>query len=334
MKQRQKILIGVSAGVLLVGSGRSVNAQVATMLTARQPAGSLSVNPLQTVPAGYIHSPNGWIHPSCIHEVPNGATIDAHDNVIVNGEVIASYPPCPYPPIKTEGGATRGFGYSGWVIDTSQQAPAGEFFDDVYGFITVPPIPTDQTGGTLGYFQALTSSAPNNNCGILQPVLQWGPSPSGGGEYWAFSSWWWSVNGFNNGFHTGVFETSPGRVLFSQIYLTDASTNSFNVIMFDETSANETIMTASELGCTYDQEYQTLEVPGDGPNGGQISNCNQVPSQTQFNSMFFAVGTPSNPTATDQISFAPTFNWPIGFNSPNCDWWFAYDSDDVALRHN
>jgi hypothetical protein len=164
----------------------------------------------------------GWVHPSCVHQVPSGALIDEKDDVIVDGKVVAVYPPCPYRLIESAEGSSHGPGYSGWVLDTSQQAPSGEFFDDVFSTIQVPPAPGDQTGGTLGYFQGLNSSATNQaggGCGILQPVLHWGPGPDGGGQFWAFSSYWWSVGGGNNGFFTAAIRTSAGNQLWSRMII-------------------------------------------------------------------------------------------------------------------
>ena len=167
-----------------------------------------------TIPPGYVSAPGGWTHPSCIHEVPNGATIDGErGDVLVNGSIVAHYDPCAYRPVSAPGrpalndapsttpasGDARmnGPAYGGWVENTYQSAPAGQSFDWVSSTMVVPFAPTQQTGETLYYFSGLQSSL-DNDCGILQPVLQWGVSPAGGycsppwiPCYWSVASWWW-----------------------------------------------------------------------------------------------------------------------------------------------
>jgi hypothetical protein len=102
--------------------------------------------------------------------------------------------------------------------------------------------------------------------------------------------------------------------------------------MRDSTWGNESeLYTNSQASCSYDVEFQALEVPGDGLDGGQISNCNQVPTDTTFNDIHLATGTSSNPSAYDPISFSPNFHWPIGGRSPNCNWSFVYGSNWVSL---
>ena len=50
---------------------------------------------------------------------------------------------------------------------------------------TVPPAPATQNGQTIFLFPGI-----QNSTMIYQPVLQWGPSAAGGGNYWAVASWY------------------------------------------------------------------------------------------------------------------------------------------------
>jgi hypothetical protein len=181
------------------------------------------------IPAEYVQTPSGWAHPSCIHEVPSGAVVDdQRGDVSLDGKVIAHYDPCPYAPVFdaaiTDGptgarGDVQGPGnYSGWVEYTQQNAPSGDTWSWVEDTMWVPPAPA-QTSGTLYYFPGLQPSISNpaGGCGILQPVMQWGGSPAGGGSYWSIGAWWWSVNGSNNGYHSGLSTVSTNDQVSGQM---------------------------------------------------------------------------------------------------------------------
>ena len=51
----------------------------------------------------------------------------------------------------------------------------------------VPPAPSASDGQTVFLFNGLQ---PDNGAHILQPVLQWGPSAAGGGNYWSITNWY------------------------------------------------------------------------------------------------------------------------------------------------
>ena len=57
---------------------------------------------------------------------------------------------------------------------------------------TVPAEPTSDSGQLIYYFNGIQNSDRNS---ILQPVLQWGISPAGGGAYWSVASWYISPTG-------------------------------------------------------------------------------------------------------------------------------------------
>jgi hypothetical protein len=60
---------------------------------------------------------------------------------------------------------------------------------------------------------------------IIQPVLQWGKSPAGGGDYWAICNWYVTSNRLF--FHDSLIIVSPGTQLESIIKLTSTSNNSY-----------------------------------------------------------------------------------------------------------
>ncbi|KAJ7289878.1 hypothetical protein C8J57DRAFT_1278584 [Mycena rebaudengoi] len=71
----------------------------------------------------------------------------------------------------------------------------------------VPPLPETDHGQTIYLFNAVQ----NFSNTILQPVLQYGPSPAGGGHcFWAVASFF--LDGVNL-FHTPLVRKSPGETL-------------------------------------------------------------------------------------------------------------------------
>jgi hypothetical protein len=59
---------------------------------------------------------------------------------------------------------------------------------------------------------------------ILQPVLQWGKSPAGGGNFWAICNWYVIKNG--QYFHDTPIEVSPGTNLQGVMKITSRSSDS------------------------------------------------------------------------------------------------------------
>jgi len=72
---------------------------------------------------------------------------------------------------------------------------------------TVPPVPKTNHNQLLYLFSALT---PASNDAILQPVLQYGTSGAGGGNYWATASWY--LIGSST-YHSTLVPVQPGQVV-------------------------------------------------------------------------------------------------------------------------
>jgi hypothetical protein len=70
----------------------------------------------------------------------------------------------------------------------------------------VPPPPVTSSGQTIFIFNGIQNDVGH----ILQPVLQWGSSGAGGGDYWGVASWY-AENGPS--LHTGLIRVDPGTVL-------------------------------------------------------------------------------------------------------------------------
>jgi hypothetical protein len=296
-----------------------------------------------TVPPGYIFAPFGWVHPSCIHEVPNGAKV-YNDTVSLNGQVLAHYDPCPYAPVlsfanptasgsSAQNGVRGPAAFVGWVEDTTQTAPAftNPWWDQISATMIVPPAPTQATPETLYYFPGLISTIspqPANGCGILQPVLQWGGSPAGGGSYWTIGSWFWSVGGINNGYHTPLSTVSVGNSIAGTLTMVDPLPTSYWYIDAYDTSTHVgQAMYAYTSTCQYNVAYPaTFETA----NGG-LSDCNQVP-YNYVNFLNITLDIPAGSwNSYYQWPYSPTNENRIGSNPPSCGWAIGNSGSQTTL---
>src|ERR1700729_1724292 len=75
-----------------------------TILSTTGPGTSVGGTNPPGVPDGYIPTPSGWFHSSCVRTVPNGGHVDTSLNITLNGEFIRQDPPCPYEAILTTPG--------------------------------------------------------------------------------------------------------------------------------------------------------------------------------------------------------------------------------------
>lgn len=92
---------------------------------------------------------------------------------------------------------------------------------------TVPSSPIIESNQLLYLFIGL-STIEDGVAHIVQPVLQWGLSPAGGGKYWAICNWYVSSN-FQY-FYDTIIQVHTGTQLHGNIELTSSSGNSYNYI--------------------------------------------------------------------------------------------------------
>jgi hypothetical protein len=311
--------------------------------SASVPAGPVSESDAATpsgVPAGYVYAPIGWVHPSCLHAVPSGASIDDNDNVSLNGQLIAHYDRCQYAPVYSQQ-ATRsngGPGSIGWIEYAEQNATITYPYDEVLGNMNVPTAPTNTTS-TLYYWQGLTSdeaNPPSYGCGIVQPVLQWGGSPAGGGNYWSMASWWWSTtygaptnpNGYYSTLVTGL--TSGSELDLTMLVQDYDGLIMWYVDIFDERTSEDTYLVVPYV-CAYDDYIVAFE-----NQNGNLTSCTQVPEQTNFYNVGLFTANPSlfsySPVSTygphscwppgtwDDGYCNPVDEYPIASSPPSCNW--------------
>jgi hypothetical protein len=187
-------------------------------------------------------------HKSCIHHVPNGATVGPDWTVYDStGTVLQQIVPCGYPTYKISDTVTAGT--SGWVAYAEQGVPSSSSsWTLIAGDVEVPATPSD-TSANISYWNGLEPGDAGNQ--VLQPAIVWGPN-----WYYGSSSNRWSeiaVNQFadtSDEINSDMTEVSTNDLVVLEVYL-------------DSISAADTCawnMTSSgwEYRCGYQWAYVVL----------------------------------------------------------------------------
>lgn len=183
-------------------------------------------------------TPAGWMHPSCVHRVPHGArvtrkegggfhveheTFEGGSSHISPCNASVKLPPRAVgdPNSNVAGEPFKG----GWQVYAKQQPPR-----DVTSFLgswNVPDAPKTYTGQTVFLFTGMQNidwvppdgGGPSSKFDIIQPVLQYGPSSAGGGEYWSISSWYVPEHDgwFAEAVYSDVLKVEEGDTIFGNM---------------------------------------------------------------------------------------------------------------------
>ncbi|KAJ7450091.1 hypothetical protein B0H11DRAFT_1928467 [Mycena galericulata] len=125
-------------------------------------------------------------------------------------------------PITSNAVSSRQDQQSGYIAFGFWDNPASSPISSFTTTWTVPPAPATYNGQTVFLFSSVGQVSGVST--ILQPVLQYGVSNTGGGEFWAVTTWY--ITG-GNAFYTTPVPVNTGQVLTGIISLTgqNASNN-------------------------------------------------------------------------------------------------------------
>jgi hypothetical protein len=171
-----------------------------------------------------VLTPGGFRHPSLVHyverdhEVHHSTTSKRIRNIHTNEFHI----------LKEEmvlPGEVPAFG-SGWICYASWMNDTGSPISVFKTTWEVPPEPTTRGQQTIFLFNGIDPM--NTSTGILQPVLQWGPSAAGGGQFWSISSWY--VSGDGHAYHTDLIQVNVGDRLVGLMTFVGGQDGNFNYV--------------------------------------------------------------------------------------------------------
>lgn len=192
-----------------------------------------------------VLTPGGWRPKSKVHFVAPGQSIlqdagklkiiqadsgklilDVGEFLVAPDEKLRQHIAPPKAGPKKKAGALPAPITDQWIIYTSWTNNSGNPISYFRTRWIVPPEPVTKNGQTVFLFNGMqpTSGA----VFILQPVLQWGPSYAGGGEYWTITNWF--VDGAGNALHGSLIRVNPGDILEGIMTLTGQSGTSFSYL--------------------------------------------------------------------------------------------------------
>jgi hypothetical protein len=241
---------------------------------AQTPAGP---NRPATVPSGYVITPFGYFHSSCVVHLAKGDELRPSQRVIHHANGASSQmPACGYPHYSVTGepvyGDERGvqdpdISHS-WIVSLSVTTTSS------YGFLSavwsVPPAPPSDDGQTLYYFPGLEDT---NVVTILQPVLGWNADfPSA----WSIASWN-CCDSSGTTWEATPQHVSPGDAILGYMYNTCAagtlSCGSWDVVTQDLQNGKQSeLLMTSSFGQTFNWAFGgVLEVYN-------IAQCSDYPN--------------------------------------------------------
>ena len=208
------------------------------------------------VPEGYVITPFGYFHPSCVRSLAKGERQLADGRVqYADGSVEQNVTACSYPrytaagvlvnrAIATGGGkqamntvAPLAPEVNGWVENANATTgSATESYGALVAMWTVPPHPSANDGQVLFFFPGLEDIY--NAESILQPVMEWY------GGQWSIVSWNCCIKGVAT--NSQSVNVAPGDRIYGSITSTCSpgtlSCATWNVLSLDMTTGESTIL--------------------------------------------------------------------------------------------
>jgi hypothetical protein len=196
----------------------------------------------------YVATPAGLYHRSCVHAVESGSVVDSKGNVTLPNGAGFTAAPCEYPslPLSRRGGATEPT-LNGWIENSYAYAPGGSWIKQLTADWTVPARPDLFYGGNQVFytFPGLQRFSPQ---AIIQPVLQYGLSRAGGGNYWAIASWYCGPICF----YSNLVQVNQGDSLHGTIAAScDPDLNCLWTIQANSSSGASTTLALGDRGPDY-----------------------------------------------------------------------------------
>jgi hypothetical protein len=168
------------------------------------------------VPSGYLETPFGYVHPSCVFHLDESEEV--RDRYIVRRDGSSrELPPCVHPRYDRHGrevvatpGAVPPLDW-GWIEYASRVVAPVEWMSATW---TTPPAPRVVGSQTLYYFPGLEAMAQPDF--ILQPVLGWNAQVD---NRWTIASWNCCRNG--NALHSTLVPVPSGASIAGYVWGSD-----------------------------------------------------------------------------------------------------------------
>jgi len=234
-------------------------------------------------PPDFVVVPGGFVHKSCLHGVPSEATVivgtDKH-LVVGNGEKRV-IPKCAFPPrfMRPDLGnalfpTSPNDRLDGWQVYAAWRGP--QTLNNFTSMFKVPGLPKQAGTQILYTFPGLqnmgpSSTEPQLEIDIIQPVLQYGKSEAGGGQYWAIASWYVTTSG--DALFSPIKRVNPGDGLYGAMSEVVPGSGKWSIITRDVTTGITTVLNVDKMPITQYEPYAyvALEVY-------TVTDCMEYPS--------------------------------------------------------
>ncbi|PMS19383.1 hypothetical protein C0Z18_13730 [Trinickia dabaoshanensis] len=249
---------------------------------AARPTPTLALHAPAGVPKGYVVTPFGFFHPSCVHAVGRGEVLLSDGRIERADGTALPVRACAYPAYAAKGarlaltGSKQGPALSvpvpagalptadGWLEASwfNEKAP----FGGISANWLVPSAPSSDVGQVLYYFPGLEDY--ENVVTILQPVLGWNGFND---RAWTISSWNCCTSGnanYSSPEPVATGDTIAGTV--SGAWAAGTVCSTWNIATVDKTNGRQSALKqTSSFGQTFDWAFAgVVEVYG-------VSACDQ-----------------------------------------------------------
>ena len=290
-----------------------------TLAGDSQQAGSLNVHPAAgpnrppNVPDGYVITPFGYFHASCVQSLAKGERLLADGRLQhADGNIEPNVAVCNYPhytrggiPLTAE--TNNAPEINGWIESASiTTGSATKSYGALIAVWTVPPQPSANDGQVLYFFPGFEDI--NSTQSILQPVLQWNQGQ------WSVASWNCCLNGIATN-SSGVGVASGDRIygsITSSCPPATLSCATWNVLSLDlSTGESTTLSSTPSEGQVFNWAFGGVLEPY------YVIRCDDYPPNRQlsfdeitvFNQALHPISDPKwsgsfNSTATPQCGYA------------------------------
>ncbi len=247
-----------------------------------------------------VLTPGGWRPKSKVHKLEAGHHVSGEGNRLKiihteSGKVVADLGEIPkkdgkepnmpknvyvpdYKKVRAVPGSVVPDYGSGWITYSDWTNNSGQPISSFTTNWVVPPAPATDSGQTIFLFNGIQNSG-----FILQPVLQWGPSYAGGGNYWAVTNWYADGQGGSAVVGPSLVTVNPGDSLQGIMTLTSQSGSSFSYQSAFTNIPSATVAVTNIEELTW--ACETLEVY-------RITQCSDYPAtdETTMNGIEIIVG--------------------------------------------
>ncbi len=278
---------------------------------------------------GYVATPAGWFHASCVYAIPAGAKISLNRVVTRQDGTSFQITKCPYPAYLSlphpdgRGGLVPPVD-TGWVEYAWDLAPTGDSYRDLADMWVVPAPPAQSYTGTEVFYSFPGIQNTNPAPMILQPVIQYGNNGKFGGNYWTAASWWCDGPSGTCMHSTSHITVSPGDTIYGTV---DASACAGRVCTWTVTTLDlHTGSRATPLAVA-DSDTYTFVTGGAMETHNGFSSCAEFPDDGVFHTGLSFAGRHG--------SLTPSWKKTVPFNpNPDCGFDVTWTSTTVNLIVN